>query len=313
MASLDQIGKKRKRQDQEEDGKKSSTVVPSRLLEAIIGKLAPIEDEDGNKFKVLSHKILDPARREIYARRFPEMTSGTVVSLICKQEENDDDEEEEEGGEDSKTKLVEHLAIVSRNEGEDISSTSEDAYEAKPFLTECKISYEEVSPTQLVEYKFKESPRWYLGMSTRLYLEAFRKSKFKSWKELILTTTCQKTLKSLLGLGPITRLYDRFALPTPPELKGKFETVDDNGKIVHIPHCVAGLRVWEPDSKSYEAITPHLDGAPSSDAAVDAMWSSILDQLRQAHGSDVINKLIKEGQTRFAAQKSPGKETAAKA
>jgi len=96
---------------------------------------------------------------------------------------------------DSKTKLVEHLAIVSRNEGEDISSTSEDAYEAKPFLTECKISYEEVSPTQLVEYKFKESPRWYLGMSTRLYLEAFRKSKFKSWKELILTTTCQKTLK----------------------------------------------------------------------------------------------------------------------
>jgi len=88
-------------------------------------------------------------------------------------------------------------------------------------------------------------------------------------------------LLSLLGLGPITRLYDRFALPTPPELKGKFETVDDNGKIVHIPHCVAGLRVWEPDSKSYEAITPHLDGAPSSDAAVDAMWSSILDQLRQ--------------------------------
>jgi len=67
-------------------------------------------------------------------------------------------------------------------------------------------------------------------------------------------------LLSLLGLGPITRLYDRFALPTPPELKGKFETVDDNGKIVHIPHCVAGLRVWEPDSKSYEAITPHLDG-----------------------------------------------------
>mmetsp|Transcript_9553 Transcript_9553/g.14334 ORF Transcript_9553/g.14334 Transcript_9553/m.14334 type:complete len:312 (+) Transcript_9553:104-1039(+) len=276
------MASKKRRRDEMAD-----TGPPEVLDETIEGLVKSVEivNDDGVQFKVLSHSRLSKDRKAIYSRKFPEMKSSIVIACKCK--EVADEEESELLTESSK--IVEHLVLINR------SSEGKSKAKAKPLLTECKISYEEVSPTQLVEYRFEETPTWYLSESTRPYLESFRASKFKTWKTMLMETRCRATLRSLLALGPITRLYDRFALPTPEDQKHLFETKDDNGKTVHIPHPVSELRVWDPEKGEYEVVKAHLEGSPETKEAVEKFWSETLARLREAHGEEFINKLLGEG------------------
>jgi len=278
--------RKRKR---EQDGDASDKDIAELVTDMVF------EDEDGIKYKVQSHKILDPERRERYAGSFPALLEGTVVGCVCTKDDEDDGEDAKDSG-----TLVEHMVVVKRSEKKSAGNGEGGEYVATPFFTECKISYEPISPTQLVEYRFEEADTWHLGVSTRESLETFRRTKFGVWKDLLMKTQCSATLRSLLGLGPITRLYDRLALPTPETYKKYYETKDDNGKTVHIPHPVSALRVWNASTQSYDPITAHLEGAPESGEEVAAFWEKTLKELREAHGNDVIDKLLKEGVERFS-------------
>mmetsp|Transcript_17884 Transcript_17884/g.32009 ORF Transcript_17884/g.32009 Transcript_17884/m.32009 type:complete len:315 (-) Transcript_17884:168-1112(-) len=292
----DTVTRKRKRQEEESP----SLATVEKLVSSV-----EIVDEDENQYRVLSHKPLEEDRRAIYARRFSELDSGTILACKCEKEPEDEEEKPENGD----VQIVEHLLIISKASDD---NSGVDGYVARPFLTECKISYEEVSPTQLVEFCFSESPEWHLGVSTRPFLESFRRTKFGVWKNLLLTTTCKKTLRSLLALGPITHIFDRFALPTPEEHKHLFETLDENGKKVFIPHPVKSLRVWNPNTLSYDPVESRLEGSPDTKEAVADFWESILSQLRTAHGKEFIDALIKEGQE-FLTQAKTKIEAAAAA
>uniref|UniRef100_A0A7S2TSV8 Uncharacterized protein n=1 Tax=Lotharella oceanica TaxID=641309 RepID=A0A7S2TSV8_9EUKA len=297
MASDTSSSRKRKR---EEAGASEDDI--KKLVTDMV-----FEDEDGINYKVKSHKILDSERGDRYAGAFPSLRGGTLVGCVCTKEEDEDDDD---GDAKAAETLVEHVVVVKGSEKKGPGSTGENGkpFVATPFFTECKISYEPVSPAQLVEYRFDEADTWHLGVSTRASLEMFRRTKFSVWKDLLMKTQCSATLRSLLGLGPITRLFDRFALPTPETDKKFYETKDDNGKTIHIPHPVAALRVWNAATQAYDPIKAHLEGAPESKEEVDAFWAKTLADLREAHGKETIDKLLKEGVERFKDLRTQAKK-----
>mmetsp|Transcript_28526 Transcript_28526/g.39718 ORF Transcript_28526/g.39718 Transcript_28526/m.39718 type:complete len:325 (-) Transcript_28526:131-1105(-) len=293
--------RKRRREDGSDTGR--TPPPPSHVVEELLRTIV-IEDEDGRNFRISSHQSLEQERMERYSRRFPELNEGVVVGCTGRYEEDNEDEDRDgDDGNNGESQLIEHLVIISKQGKEAASqegSASVDGYSARAHITDCKISYEEVSATQLVEYQFEETDEWFLGVTTRDSLESFRKTKFDAWKTQLLTTTCRATLRSLLGLGPITRLYDRFALPTPEAQAAHFETRDENGKKVYIPHCVKAIRVWNAGTRKYDATEAHLDGAPERKEEIESLWQSMLAQLRQAHGKKLIDELLEEGTKRIA-------------
>ncbi len=96
----------------------------------------------------------------------------------------------------------------------------------------------------------------------------------------------------MLQNGLVTRLYDRMLFPTPDALKSKYEVLDEkSGKMLHLPHPVSGLRIWNASQKSYERIDPRLGGAPK-DGEEESYWAKVLDEFREKQGKDYIDGLL---------------------
>ncbi len=67
--------------------------------------------------------------------------------------------------------------------------------------------------------------------------------------------------------------------------------MNDKGKTVYLPRPVSDLRVWNGEKKAYDAMDPHLDGAPSEKDA-DKFWKDWLEELRMTRGSEFIDGLM---------------------
>ena len=57
---------------------------------------------------------------------------------------------------------------------------------AHALMLECKVSFEEMPPSALVEYQFDDTTEWRLSMVCLDYLLAFRAGKFKDWEKRLL-------------------------------------------------------------------------------------------------------------------------------
>ena len=164
-----------------------------------------------------------------------------------------------------------------------------DGKDATPLLIECKVSYEELPPAHLVEYRFADDAaksgagggaEWRLSMVCLEYLLAFRAGKFADWEKRLLQPTCKAEFRRMMGIGPVYNVFDHHMFPSPEDEKDAFEVTDDHGKKVILPRPVAALRIWSTEKQQYEEVDPTLDGAPAP-AERDAYWTNMCEKLKE--------------------------------
>uniref|UniRef100_A0A7S2IC20 Uncharacterized protein n=1 Tax=Helicotheca tamesis TaxID=374047 RepID=A0A7S2IC20_9STRA len=162
---------------------------------------------------------------------------------------------------------------------------------ASALLLECKVSYEEVPPSCLVEYSFSPSgPSWRLSNVSLPWLVAYRKGKFKDWEARMLAPSCKAEFRRMYEVGPVFTIYDHHMFPSDPSDAHKFQVTDDaTGKTVVIPRPVKRLRIWNTQAQSYDTVRATLDGAPDDQ---DAYWLDLKNRIRDAFGEDEFQDMI---------------------
>merc|ERR1712159_132687 len=111
---------------------------------------------------------------------------------------------------------------------------------------------------------------------------------------MITTTTCKATLRSMLGVGLVSTLYDKFLLPSPEDQKDKYVVTDENGKKIDIPHPVHQMRIWNQEAGDYKEVQSRLEGAPEPEKA-SAFWAETIAKIETNHGKELVAQLLEEG------------------
>lgn len=222
---------------------------------------------DGEPVEYLSHSMLDPARQKVFSSAFPECGEGsTVVAILGKMG-------------DVKKELV---AVFTDGQPKLVTGS-------------CQITYEDLSPSDCIEYCFAESGEWAMAQLSRDALETYRGMKFESWQKMLLEPTCEAQFRRMLHIGVVSRLYDQVVFPTPADLLSSYQVTDEKtGKLINLPHPVSALRCWNASAQAYESIDPHLTGAPAEEEK-DAWWANMINDLKEKHGEEYVVGLIGGG------------------
>ena len=148
----------------------------SNEIKAIVSKL-PLQDEDENELTITSIRYLEQDRVKMYAPLCESIQSAEhVLAVECVLSSDADDIKNED-------KAMSEKIIA-------IASPDIDIVEL-----EDKITMEDLSPSQLIEYTFYENGPWFLAPMSLLSLEGYRKTKFKNWKNMIENPTCEAAFK----------------------------------------------------------------------------------------------------------------------
>jgi hypothetical protein len=192
--------------------------------------------------------------------------------------------------------VIDYVAVVRTDAtGQPLTpaAVQEDAF----LMATCKISYDDLSPTQLIEYCFPDEPpfpTWHMAGISLESFSMFSGSKFKLWEKQLKEPSCEAAFRRLLQAGPVFRVYDPAMFPTPPELESRYRVVDEKtGKLVPLPHPIAKCRVWNAKDQKYDDVDASLDGAPKSEGEATVYWSNLLTELRSLHGAEYIDSLLK--------------------
>ncbi|MES1918812.1 hypothetical protein MHBO_000714 [Bonamia ostreae] len=158
--------------------------------------------------------------------------------------------------------------------------------------TNCGISYDTISPSQLVEYCYHKG-KWQLSNISLESLGFYRASKFSFWKKLLLEPTCKAQFRRTLRQGMVNRMFDRLVFRMPEEEQKNWQVEDENGKRVYIPRPVEALRIFDAATRRYKDVSPILDDAPSDEEA-PKWWTEFLVVLREKHGADFIEEILRD-------------------
>mmetsp|Transcript_26800 Transcript_26800/g.54858 ORF Transcript_26800/g.54858 Transcript_26800/m.54858 type:complete len:263 (-) Transcript_26800:205-993(-) len=183
---------------------------------------------------------------------------------------------------------------------------NDESAKASILMTECKVSYEELPPSSLVEYQFDgvktdsgnggstaEQQPWRLSMVSLDYLLAFRAGKFKDWEKRMLQPSCQAEFRRMFQVGPVFSVYDHPMFPSPPEEMEHFTVTDDRtGRKLVLPRPVAALRIWSTERQAYESVDPTLDGAPITKEERESYWEQLIVKLKENFGEEEFQKMI---------------------
>jgi len=228
-----------------------------------------LENADGEAMTMVSHRIVDAERVKIFASAFPQCgeAGAQVIAITAK------------GPADE---MKEFVAVVK-------------APGSQPELVmgSCQIMFEDMSPSECIEYTFKEEPgHWFLAQVSRDALETYRGMKFEAWKQMIEKPSCEAQFRRMLNLGVVTQLFDPQLFPTPESLQSQYQVTDEkNGKLIQLPHPVGELRVWDAAKQEYSPMDSHLTGAPVEAEKV-AWWAEFVNKLRAEHGDEYISGLV---------------------
>lgn len=164
---------------------------------------------------------------------------------------------------------------------------------AAPVFCECGISYEELSPTQMVEYQYEENGPWRLARISFEPMEAYKSHKFKMWRDMLDKPSCEAAFARMIKSGPINRLYDKLGFPIPDSEEADWKITDDRtGKQVDIPRPVHSLRIWDTDAGDYSLVSPIMEGAPPDEQALAAYWHETIEDLKTKHGEEYVTSLL---------------------
>lgn len=221
-------------------------------------------------FPLLGFKELDPERVAIYKAAGILSAVGDNTTLIGAKYETED------------FGPVEHVVAWDSSSGT-----------ATAIMAECGISYEEMSPTQLVEYQYEEGGVWALAKMSLEPLTYYKQSKFKAWRDMLDAPSCEAAFARMLQAGPLNCIYDKLGFPIPENEAAQWTITDEkSGKLVDIPRQVFALRVWDAQTDSYTSVSPLMGGAPEDAAALAAYWEVTLGELRVKHGDEYITRLL---------------------
>lgn len=214
-----------------------------------------------------SHRLLEPERKKVFAAAFPECGDDQVVAILAKGPSGD---------------FKEFIAVVKG-----------DGASAELVMGSCQITFEDLTPSDCIEYSFAEAPgQWNLAQVSQEALETYRGMKFDAWKNMLDKPTCEAQFRRMLSIGVVTELFDPQMFPTPDSLKSQYQVTDERtGKLIQLPHPVGQLRVWNAEKQQYDAIDTHLTGAPV-EAEKATWWTDFIDKLRKEHGDEYISGLL---------------------
>lgn len=243
------------------------------IIEQAVGRLR-LESSQGEAMTYASHRMLEPSRKKIFSAAFPEIASEDKVVAII--------------GQETTGNLMREFIAVLKGETSGMP-------ELQLVNGSCQIFYEDLTPSECVEYSFAEAPESFaLAQISRDALESYRSMKFEAWKHMLMEPSCEAAFRRMLQIGVVTQLYDPHVFPTPEgKQKSAYQVVDEKtGKLLDLPHPVAKLRVWEANKGRYEALDTRLGGAPSqSDEA--AWWQNLLSDFRTRQGAEYIDGLLR--------------------
>jgi len=239
--------------------------------EEAIRKITFLEGDDGEAMTYVSHRALEPDRQRILAAAFPE----------CSPEVN---------------KVVAVTATTAAGtKRESIALLPLDGSGGTPqvVIANCQITYEDLSPSECIEYTFAEAPDdWKITQLSLEALENYRSQKFESWRGMLVEPTCEAQLRRMLQIGCVAKLYDPHVFPTSEAHKETFQATDERtGKLIELPHPVKELRSWNAETLTYTVIDTQLAGAPSEEEK-DEWWSNFLQELEAKHGQEYIERLM---------------------
>jgi len=251
-------------------------------------------ERDDEEIKIKDINILDDNRKAIYATMIEDMKDDNlkyVLSVICVPKtdddngDNNDNNEVKNADDDDSIELIERIVTVMIDDNNNITTNN--------CLIEDKISMDDFSPSELIEYSFNGTD-YFLSPMTKASCEYYRKGKYKNWIHLINNPDCEAAFKRLLKVGLINRLFDYIAFPSPDNEANDWIVVNEQtGKKTNIPRPVQNIRVWNVKTCKYESISPILDGAPSDDDK-DKVWNDMLNKFKSEQGIDFINGLIND-------------------
>mmetsp|Transcript_6964 Transcript_6964/g.5970 ORF Transcript_6964/g.5970 Transcript_6964/m.5970 type:complete len:257 (+) Transcript_6964:41-811(+) len=163
----------------------------------------------------------------------------------------------------------------------------------EPIMGTCQVMYSEEPCTRFLEYNFKDDLTWRQSQVTLDPVLQFRDKKFAIWKEQLEHPSCEAAFRRLLQLGLVTNVFDKHMFPTPEHLINEYRVEDENtGKLIDLPHPVNALRLWNASTRSYDAIDPHLAGAPRGEEEAKKVWEDMLNEFREQQGTEYINELL---------------------
>lgn len=194
--------------------------------------------------------------------------------------------------------------IVTGGEQDHIAVLKPGASQAELLLVDDGISYEQLSPLQLVEYSFEKADgsvgEWMVSNIGAETLAAYSGSKFSIWRNNMLNAFggCAAAFLPDIKRGyAMSNVYDHMIFCSPAAEKADWETTH-NGKIVSIPRPVHALRVWNSETHEYVELDPHMPGAPNNKDPTERSeyWTQFLDELRSTlnpkYGEDFINDCL---------------------
>lgn len=231
--------------------------VPS-LASGVDGALSNVkfEDDMGNAVEVNGWTELDADRRRHYQTVCPDLAEDGMVVAVRTSDG--------------------HERIIRIKDGG-----------AEDVRVDDVISCEELSPADLIQYKF-EKGGWMIASIGMDSLELYRGMQFENWKKMITSVwkECLASFIRLLKSGPICTMFDSTIFPEAEEEKKAWVVVDSNGKERGVPHPVVEMRKFNHESNTYETIDCRLAGAPEQ-KDLDTYWTNLLQELRQTTGPQV--------------------------
>eukprot|EP00658_Telonema_sp_P-2_P017362 TRINITY_DN16734_c0_g1_i3.p2 TRINITY_DN16734_c0_g1~~TRINITY_DN16734_c0_g1_i3.p2 ORF type:complete len:145 (-),score=30.54 TRINITY_DN16734_c0_g1_i3:1255-1689(-) len=86
-----------------------------------------------------------------------------------------------------------------------------------------------------------------------------------------------------------------FSLRMPKDEVGAWTVQDEHGWDQPLEREVHGLRLWNSDKRTYDAIDPTCNGAPTSPEEADAWFVRLVKKLKASPflGEDFVNQLVK--------------------
>jgi len=253
--------------------------VPDNILKII--NSMEFEDIDENALKVTSVRFLEAARLALYKPLCDALAGAdTVLSVECEPAEG-----QEEIKEEDKVLFEKIVALKNNNTEVEIAEMEE------------KVTMEDLSPSELVEYAFSAEGPFMLAPMSLPSLAAYKKMKFADWKQKIEHPDCEAMFRRLLQMGLITNMFDHMSFASPESEKDEWIVQDEHGRNVIIPRPVAALRVWDVKSRAYAAVDPHLDGAPTAEEA-PKFWNDMIAKFKAEQGEDYINGLMEKGKVK---------------
>lgn len=238
--------------------------------EAVSKALSSLElktaDEEAMAYS--SHRALDQVRRKVLVAAFPELAAAAKAYAVLA----------------TRGSATREFTVAFKGDS---------AEDPQVIMGACQITYEDLTPSECVEYAFAEAPdAWAISQISQGALETYRGMKFEAWKEMLVNPTCEAQFRRMLQLGMVSELYDPQVFPTPASQKSKYQATDERtGKLLELPHPVKALRVWDAATQAYTAIESRLKGAPSQ-AETSQWWASFMEELHSKHGAEYIAGLL---------------------